>query len=152
MDAFEWLPKAKKELNALLEQAKQDKDVLAVILFGSAVRDELHERSDIDVCLVLCPKRWEVEKLAQKRFEYLTWILNSSSNCLCMSEAGCLRKVECCSSRTKTNFTKLPSALQRSLRISSTFIVTTLRRSPVIDRERILAKLAELDGYLNELS
>lgn len=76
MDAFEQLPKAKKELNALLEQAKQDKDVLAVILFGSAVRDELHERSDIDVCLVLHPKRWEVEKLAQKRFEYLHFDLD----------------------------------------------------------------------------
>jgi len=29
--------------------------------------------------------------------------------------------------------------------------VTTLRRSLVIDRERILGKMAELDGYLNEL-
>ena len=29
--------------------------------------------------------------------------------------------------------------------------MTTLRRSPVVDRERILGKMAELDGYLNEL-
>lgn len=71
MEGIERFPKAKKELDALLEQAGKDKDVLAVILFGSAARGELHECSDIDVCLVLWSKRWEVEGFAQKLFEYL---------------------------------------------------------------------------------
>ncbi len=76
MDVIERFPKAKKELNALLEQAGQDNDVLALILFGSAARGEVSERSDIDVCLVLRPKRWEAEELAQKRFEYLHFDLD----------------------------------------------------------------------------
>lgn len=66
----------KSELEALLKQVGQDEDVLAVILFGSAARGELHKHSDIDICLVLHSKRWEVEKLAQKRLEYLHFDLD----------------------------------------------------------------------------
>lgn len=76
MNIFERFPKAKKELSALLEQARQDDDVLALILFGSAARGEASERSDIDVCLVLHPKRWDLEELARKRFEYLHFDLD----------------------------------------------------------------------------
>jgi hypothetical protein len=76
MDVIEQFPKAKKELEALLEQAGQDNDVLALILFGSAAKGEVSDRSDIDVCLVLRPKRWDVEELAQKRFEYLHFDLD----------------------------------------------------------------------------
>ncbi|MEM3146906.1 MAG: nucleotidyltransferase domain-containing protein [Archaeoglobaceae archaeon] len=49
---------------------------MAVILFGSIVRGESHDRSDIDICLVLRSVHWEVEKLAQKRFEYLHFDLD----------------------------------------------------------------------------
>jgi len=76
MEFVERFPKAKKELDALLEQVRRDGDVLAVILFGSAARGELCESSDIDVCLVLCQRRWEVEELARKRFEYLHFDLD----------------------------------------------------------------------------
>ncbi len=76
MDVVERFPKAKRELKALLEQAGQDDDVLAVVLFGSAARFELRKHSDIDICLVLFPKRWEEGKLAQKRFEYLHFDLD----------------------------------------------------------------------------
>lgn len=71
MDVLERFPKMRSELEALLKQVSQDEDVLAVILFGSAARNELHEHSDIDICLVLYPKRWGAEELAQKRLEYL---------------------------------------------------------------------------------
>lgn len=76
MDVIERLSKARRKLNAILEQAGQDEDVLAVILFGSVARGELHECSDIDICLVLRPKQWELEKLAQKRLEYLHFDLD----------------------------------------------------------------------------
>ncbi len=49
---------------------------LAAILFGSTVKDESHDRSDIDVCLVLHSMLWEVEKLFQKRFECLHFDLD----------------------------------------------------------------------------
>lgn len=76
MDVIEQFPKAESELKALLRQASQDKDVLAVILFGSIARGEAHENSDIDVCIVLRFKRWEIDELAKKRFEYLHFDLD----------------------------------------------------------------------------
>jgi predicted nucleotidyltransferase len=43
-------------LEKLLTKARRDEDVLAVFLFGSAVREEQTDLSDIDLCLVLAPK------------------------------------------------------------------------------------------------
>jgi len=62
------------EIERLLIKARQDSDVLAVLLFGSAARRELYSRSDIDVCLVLVPqtKPYERASLSLKRLEYLT--------------------------------------------------------------------------------
>jgi len=67
-----------QELEALLERARQDEDVLAVVLFGSAARGEAHARSDVDVCLVLHPQpqRWSPEALTRKRLEYLHFDLD----------------------------------------------------------------------------
>ena len=69
-------PTHSKELHTLLEQAREDTAVLAVILFGSAARGEATPASDVDVCLVLEP--WEdrpaaqdPSTLARKRVEYL---------------------------------------------------------------------------------
>ncbi len=45
-----------KKLAPLINAAKKDKDVLAVMLFGSAARKERHR--DIDIALVLYPKRY----------------------------------------------------------------------------------------------
>ncbi|MCS6937409.1 MAG: nucleotidyltransferase domain-containing protein [Candidatus Bipolaricaulota bacterium] len=42
-------------LEKLLEQARSDSAVLAVLLFGSAARGEEHSQSDLDICLVLYP-------------------------------------------------------------------------------------------------
>ena len=51
--------------------ARQDDEVLAVFLFGSAARREEHETSDIDICLILKPGRYSSLGLSEKRFEYL---------------------------------------------------------------------------------
>lgn len=63
------------ELERLLIKARQDTDVLAVLLFGSAARrQEKTPLSDIDICLVLVPqtKPYERASLSRKRLEYLT--------------------------------------------------------------------------------
>jgi hypothetical protein len=61
-------------LNRLLDIAKQDKDVIAVLLFGSTAREEQHPESDIDICLVLIPQKKPYDNLymSHKRLEYLS--------------------------------------------------------------------------------
>ncbi|MFB0561374.1 MAG: nucleotidyltransferase domain-containing protein, partial [Candidatus Lokiarchaeia archaeon] len=44
-----------KVLEELVKKAERDKDILAVMLFGSYARGE--PARDIDVCLVLYPKK-----------------------------------------------------------------------------------------------
>lgn len=58
-------------LQRLVEKAKSDPDVLAVILFGSQARGDASPESDFDVCLVLADgPRSELER-AEKRLAYL---------------------------------------------------------------------------------
>jgi uncharacterized protein len=61
-------------VDKLLARARQDADVLAVLLFGSVARGEQTVGSDIDVCLVLMPRRTPYERalLSHKQLEYLT--------------------------------------------------------------------------------
>ncbi|MGQ9647617.1 MAG: type VII toxin-antitoxin system MntA family adenylyltransferase antitoxin [Thermodesulfobacteriota bacterium] len=61
------------QLERLLARAKQDEEVLAVIVFGSAARQEQTASSDVDLCLVLMPRRKPFESLAlsYKRLEYM---------------------------------------------------------------------------------
>jgi predicted nucleotidyltransferase len=66
----------RKELKTtedLLAKAKTDKEVLAVVLYGSEARQEQVSTSDIDICLVLDPKplRSKQDTYSQKRLEYL---------------------------------------------------------------------------------
>ena len=65
--------KEEARLEKLLTKARQDKDVLAVFLFGSAVREEQTQLSDIDLCLVLAPKPppFEPTDFSRKRLHYL---------------------------------------------------------------------------------
>jgi len=60
-------------LEKLLTRARQDEEVLAVFLFGSVIREEQTPLSDIDLCLVLIPKRTPIEPTAfsHKRLDYL---------------------------------------------------------------------------------
>jgi len=61
------------ELDRLLGMVKQDKELLAVIIFGSAARDEKVLLSDVDICLVITsqPKSFELTSLSHKRLEYM---------------------------------------------------------------------------------
>ncbi len=61
------------ELERLLARAEQDEEVLAVILFGSAARQEQTPLSDVDMCLVMIPQRKPLASaaLSHKRLEYM---------------------------------------------------------------------------------
>jgi len=58
------------ESDAIIKKAKKDKDILAVILFGSFARKEPYR--DIDICLVLYPKKYSKLSLSRKKLQYLT--------------------------------------------------------------------------------
>ena len=53
----------------LIKQVKKDKDVIAVLVFGSYARKEEHR--DIDICLVLKPKKYTKISLSRKKLSYL---------------------------------------------------------------------------------
>ena len=61
------------EIDKLLAIARQDMEVLAVIIFGSTARDEQAPFSDLDICLVMTsgPKPFELTSLSHKRLEYM---------------------------------------------------------------------------------
>jgi predicted nucleotidyltransferase len=63
-----------KELERILEKARKDKDVLAVILFGSYARKRTLPSSNIDVCLMLKPKRLSSLFISNKKLEYLSMV------------------------------------------------------------------------------
>jgi predicted nucleotidyltransferase len=48
---------AERQLERLVALARDDRAVLAVLLFGSRARGDHHAGSDVDVCLVLAPAR-----------------------------------------------------------------------------------------------
>ncbi|HDD46544.1 MAG TPA: nucleotidyltransferase domain-containing protein [Candidatus Aenigmarchaeota archaeon] len=58
-----------KILKRLVETVKKDKDVLAVLVFGSYARGERY--SDIDVCIVLKEKMKNLE-MSRKKLYYIS--------------------------------------------------------------------------------
>jgi predicted nucleotidyltransferase len=61
------------ELDRLLAMVRQDEEVLAVIIFGSAARDEQVSSLDVDICLVMTPQPepFRPNTLSHKRLEYM---------------------------------------------------------------------------------
>jgi uncharacterized protein len=55
----------------ILDHAKQDTEVLAVILFGSLARGEAKAESDVDICLVLAEGIYAPVDLSRKKLRYL---------------------------------------------------------------------------------
>lgn len=60
-----------KSVNQVVAKAKNDSEVVAVVLFGSRARDEASSASDVDVCLVLRPGKYDALTLSRKRLNYL---------------------------------------------------------------------------------
>jgi hypothetical protein len=66
----------KNGLERIIEKAKKDEDVLAVMLFGSYTKQSFRPSSDIDVCLILKPKEFSNLFMSRKKLEYLTFVPN----------------------------------------------------------------------------
>jgi predicted nucleotidyltransferase len=62
---------SKGRIEKLLEKAKQNAGVLAVILFGSTARAERGPASDLDVCLVLENRKYAALDLSRIKMAYL---------------------------------------------------------------------------------
>ena len=60
-----------KMYRGIIERARADKDVLAVMVYGSRARGEGTPASDIDICLVLHSADYGRLELSQKKLEYL---------------------------------------------------------------------------------
>lgn len=60
-----------RKLERCLRQAREDQDILAVILFGSVARGEQTPTSDVDVCLVLQSGEYGPLTLSRKKLAYL---------------------------------------------------------------------------------
>jgi hypothetical protein len=61
----------RKSLDRIIGQVKQDKQILAVFLFGSAARKENSKSSDVDICLVLSAYDYSPKKLSQEKLRYV---------------------------------------------------------------------------------
>lgn len=55
----------------LVNTAKLDEEILAVILFGSSARRENLRYSDVDICLILKPQGYSAKYLSSKKLKYL---------------------------------------------------------------------------------
>ncbi|MBI3442012.1 MAG: nucleotidyltransferase domain-containing protein [Proteobacteria bacterium] len=60
-----------KTIEKLLHKAMVDKEILAVMLFGSQARGEATSASDLDICLVLMHRHYDPLRLSRKKLEYL---------------------------------------------------------------------------------
>ena len=58
-------------VSEVIKRAREDGQVLALILFGSQARGEDTAVSDLDLCLVLSPAPYTPLELSEKQFEYL---------------------------------------------------------------------------------
>ena len=60
-----------KKTIELIDVAKSDEEILAIVLFGSTARQENFKNSDIDICLILKPNQYPLKYLSNKKFDYL---------------------------------------------------------------------------------
>ncbi len=63
---------SEKALDKILRKAREDPDILAVLLFGSRARGESTPQSDVDVCLVLANRPYDPLFLSEKKLEALS--------------------------------------------------------------------------------
>lgn len=60
-----------KKITELIDVAKSDEEILAIVLFGSTARQENFKNSDTDICLILKPNQYSPKYLSNKKFDYL---------------------------------------------------------------------------------
>ncbi len=57
-------------MKEIVGAVREAEDLLAAILFGSAVRGEKSSTSDLDLCLVLMPKVYSALDLSKRKLKY----------------------------------------------------------------------------------
>ncbi len=119
-------------LDRLVREAETDPAVLAVMLFGSAARGQAGTGSDLDVCLVMDPACGA--DALERRLHYL------GRYDFDVQVFGALPLVM-----------RSPGAPSRPSRTSGTSTRCTSTRCSMLDRERILGRLDDLEQYLREL-
>ena len=60
-----------KSVMQVLAMAEDDDEIVAVLLFGSRARHEAGPTSEVDICLVLRPGKYDALTLSHKRLDYL---------------------------------------------------------------------------------
>lgn len=60
----------RKIAGKVVKTAREDEDILAVILFGSSARRENSSTSDLDLCLVLMPNSYSGLELSKVKLGY----------------------------------------------------------------------------------
>lgn len=63
-------------MEKIVKKATRDEDILAMMLFGSYTKQRFKPSSDIDVCLILKPKRFSNLSISKKKLECLTLVSN----------------------------------------------------------------------------
>ncbi len=64
-----------QEIKKVVNKVKKNKDVLAVMLFGSYAGRKISPLSDVDLCVIL-NKKYSSKEMTRKRLKYLTYASN----------------------------------------------------------------------------
>jgi uncharacterized protein YutE (UPF0331/DUF86 family)/predicted nucleotidyltransferase len=140
-------------LARLVARAVGDPDVLAVMLFGSHARGDATTVSDVDVCLV-APTAPSNEDATRIRLDYLSAFdldIAVFDQVPLYVRTRILKEGRVLFVRDEDALYALAIRTVRAWEDFRHIHRLYLEESPVVDRDRVLAKLDELDGYLREL-
>lgn len=62
----------KPKIKKIVDKIKRNKEVMAIMLFGSYARKRITPLSDIDLCIML-DKKYKINDMVKKRLNYLTY-------------------------------------------------------------------------------
>ena len=117
----------KLPLQPLIDKAKEDKNILAVFLFGSHARGEAAAGSDVDICLMLASDVFDAKAAFDKRLAYMADFnidAHIFSRRLYTSASVFLKKVKCFIAATKDYYMSGPA--KRSPNFPTTNIFTVI--------------------------
>src|SRR5262245_24265816 len=138
----------------LVERARSDSAVLALVLFGSHARGEASPASDVDVCLVLGPDGGSDVAMAEQRLEYLAIAdvdIAVFQQLPLPIRSRVLREGRVLFVRDEDMLYDLATRTMRAFERFRPYYRRYLDAVAGVDRDRVLGTLDELAGYLAEL-